>query len=271
MAAPAPTAAEKYTVPSVDIDNFSMTFDGKDDGPGPGHYGTEEEAMIAAADWVWVYAQALEQLGGYGRSKEWTTYIFVDAATKKYGFTTPESHAEAHASATDTKALQEKLPDRIGKVIGAMHTHPRGRPTASALAEAAGDGPVAGAAHDYMWETLGGAEDFSPPDRVDAYNNSNFWQVLLTPNGAVKAIQIKIEAQQRFNSLRTRQMNSAGVFDKNKALIQLLKNDDLFHSRLFRPALGPYWQPKRDWWKPRVEVVKRELSHNLPAKGKPKK
>jgi hypothetical protein len=67
---------QKYTVPGVDIDNLSITFDGKADGPGPGHYGSPEEAMIAAANWIWVYAQAAQQLGQPGRGWEWTTYIF---------------------------------------------------------------------------------------------------------------------------------------------------------------------------------------------------
>ena len=80
---------QKYTVPGVDIDNLSITFDGKADGPGPGHYRSPEEVMIAAANWIWVYAQAAQQLGQSGRGWEWTTYIFSDALTDMYGFTTP--------------------------------------------------------------------------------------------------------------------------------------------------------------------------------------
>jgi hypothetical protein len=270
MTAPVSAASEKYTVPSVDIDNFSMTFDGKDDGPGPGHYATEGEAMCAAADWIWVYAQASEELGESGRGKEWTTYIFSDAVTRKFGFTTPESHAEAHASATDLPGIRAKLPGRICVVFGAMHSHPRGRPSASALAEAAGDQPIAGAAHNYMWETLGGGEQFSPPDRKDAYLNPYVWQVLLTPNGAVKAIMVKMEVQHRLDAIRIKALQTKGVFDKTQTLNRLLKDDSMFHTWLLRPAQGAGWAPKRDWWKPRLEVVKRELK-NMPAKEKPKK
>jgi hypothetical protein len=94
--------------------------------PDPATTPAPAKAICGAADWIWVYAEASESLRRPGRGAEWTTYIFADASTKLYGFTTPESHGEVHATTTDVPAIKKKLAGRIGTVVGSMHSHPAG-------------------------------------------------------------------------------------------------------------------------------------------------
>jgi len=252
----------KYSVAGIDIDNLSIEFDGKADGPGPGHYGSPGEATRQAADWIWVYAESAEKLGRFGRGKEWTTYIFKDVSTGMYGFTTPEPQEEVDAHMTQTLALRSKLPDRIGTVFGSMHSHPRGRPTAAGLTAAMAGETVGPSERNAQWETYADSENFSPPDRVDAYKNPLIWHILLTPKGAVKAIQVKGEARSRFQTVRAAVAKGQQIDDR-VILEKILKDETLFHHWLARSALGAYWHPRRDWYSPRLEYVKREMSHSV--------
>jgi hypothetical protein len=45
-------------------------------------------------------------------------------------------------------------------------------------------------------------------------------------------------------------------------LAKVLRDDTLFHTWLVRAAVAAFWHPPRDWYKPRVEYVKREMSHS---------
>ena len=230
--------------------------------PGPATTPTPAKAICGAADWIWVYAEASESLRRPGRGAEWTTYIFADASTKLYGFTTPESHGEVHATTTDVPAIKKKLAGRIGTVVGSMHSHPRGRPTAAGLAEAMERDDAGMRPSQLLWETMTDSENFSPGDRVDAYHSPAVWNILLTPNGAVKAIKVKGEAKSRFERQKAAALARGEAVDRFGFLAKVLRDDTLFHTWLVRAAVAAFWHPPRDWYKPRVEYVKREMSHS---------
>ena len=68
---------EKYALcHSVTADSFSMSVDGKVVGPGPAHFGELKTATVAAADWLWITAEASHRRGGKGHHHEWSTVVF---------------------------------------------------------------------------------------------------------------------------------------------------------------------------------------------------
>lgn len=255
-------AEHKYAVPGIHPDQLNIDFgDGVPQGPGPGHYPSLRDAFTGAADWLWIYAEASRKIGrGLANGKEWDCFIFLDNATQKFGFTTPEQHG--HDYTNSASARTHLVSRRLGgrgqhSVRGYLHSHPSG-PFAMGFAVESFSRIEFDAASGSMTGDLAAAYLFSPQEIVVG---------LLTPSGAVKCVRLRPGVKEEI------QRASQPLEDLNTpspAVRRILERPShkLFAEEILRSAQGRNWAPGAEKWRIQaIDAVARELMH-YPKNGR---
>ena len=239
---------------SAHRDMFNVRVDGKDEGPGPAHYQTIKDAFKAAGVWIWLFAEAKERSNGRrrhrsgkGLRREWDTTIFKSGG--RYGFTTPEEQAYAHAWGHKNHGFfRQRQMLTNASAVGYLHSHPRG---GAAAFEKAGN-VFSGIEEDLDTGKMVG-------DLAYAVMFPKLWVGLLKPKGGVVRVRLRAAIAAEF----TRRGLTTGTemqYATVRPILAKYRGHNLFQRTHDVPDQGRGWEPgSAEWREKRLRLIETEF------------